>query len=160
MKFLCNDQTNNNDLPRGKLDAIKSQREFLSFLRHRDKICLEDVSYLIGLLTDVGCIRLATSIEEQGKIVADTRSRSEYINILKWNVNRHICGIFLPSWAVWSVFLQNYFWPEAGQRGNGEKLVWSAYSLRKHLKMFDWILGDGIYVYSSTKYSKTFYSTV
>ena len=44
MKFLCVRQNNSNYLPRGKLVAIKNQREFFNFLRQHDKICPEDVS--------------------------------------------------------------------------------------------------------------------
>ena len=79
MKFLCDEQKNNNCLPRGKLDAIKTQREFLSFLRHHDKICLEDVSYLVWLLRNVGCSKLAASIEEQGKILVKTRVQMDFL---------------------------------------------------------------------------------
>ena len=74
MKFLCLRQNNDNYLPRGELQAIKSQREFLSFLRQHDRICPEDVSYLVWLLRNVDCIRLAELIENQGKIVALTRT--------------------------------------------------------------------------------------
>ena len=79
MKFLCDEQKNNNCLPRGTLDAIKTQREFLSFLRHHDKICLEDVSYLVWLLRNVGCSKLAASIEEQGKILVKTRVQMDFL---------------------------------------------------------------------------------
>ena len=34
-------------------------------------------------------------------------SQSEYLNKARWNVN-HSCGIFLPLWADWSIFLWNY----------------------------------------------------
>ena len=72
MKFLCGGKKYGNCLPRGKLAAIKTQREFLSFLRHHDIICPEDVSYLVWLLRKVGCNELAASIEEQGKILVKT----------------------------------------------------------------------------------------
>ena len=72
MKYLCARQKNNNYLPRGKLDAIKNPHEFLSFLHQRDKICPEDVSYLVWLLKRVGCTDLADSIEKQGKILVRT----------------------------------------------------------------------------------------
>ena len=73
MKFLCDRSQTNNSLPRGKLHAIINPREFLSFLRHHDKICLEDVSYLLWLLRNVGRSELAASVEEQGKILVKTR---------------------------------------------------------------------------------------
>ena len=38
-------------------------------------------------------------------------SRSEYPNQVKWSINGLMCGVFSPSWAIWSVFLWNYFWP-------------------------------------------------
>ena len=72
MKYLCARQKNNNYLPRGKLDAIKNPHEFLSFLHQRDKICPEDVSYLVWLLKGIGCTDLAASIEKQGKILVKT----------------------------------------------------------------------------------------
>ncbi|CAH3038737.1 unnamed protein product [Pocillopora meandrina] len=66
MIFLCDGQKNNNHLPRGKLVAIKNQIEFLSFLCQHGKISLEDVSYLVWLLRNVGRAGLAALIEEQG----------------------------------------------------------------------------------------------
>ena len=82
MKFLCVRQNNSNYLPRGKLVANKSQREFLNFLRQHDKICPEDVSYLVWLLRNVGCIDLAASIEEQGNNLIKTRA---WIDSLRLN---------------------------------------------------------------------------
>ena len=73
MKFLCDGPQTNNYLPREKLHAIKNPRKILSFLRHHDKICLEDVSYLLWLLRNVGRSELAASVEEQGKILVKTR---------------------------------------------------------------------------------------
>ena len=73
MIFLCDGQKNNNHLPRGKLVAIKNQIEFLSFLCQHGKISLEDVSYLVWLLRNVGRAGLAALIEEQGKILVKTR---------------------------------------------------------------------------------------
>ena len=93
MKFLCDEQTNDNYLPRGKLLAIKSQREFLSFLRQHGKICPDDVSYLVWLLRNVGLKELADSIAEQGKIVAGTRVQMdllrlhEALNVLFFMIN-------------------------------------------------------------------------
>lgn len=73
MKFLCARQYNNNNyLPRGELDAIERQHEFLRFLSQEEKICQEDVSYLVWLLRTVGCIELAVSIEKHGKILVKT----------------------------------------------------------------------------------------
>lgn len=73
MKFLCATQYNNNNyLPRGELDAIERQHEFLRFLSQEEKICQEDVSYLVWLLRTVGCIKLADSIEKHGKILVKT----------------------------------------------------------------------------------------
>ncbi|PFX29079.1 hypothetical protein AWC38_SpisGene6130 [Stylophora pistillata] len=66
MKLLCDEKTDTNDLPRGQLCAIKNQREFLSFLRQHGKICPNEISYLVWLLRNVGCIELADWIEEQG----------------------------------------------------------------------------------------------
>ena len=73
MKFLCDRSQTNTSLPRGKLHGIINPREFLSFLHHHDKICLEDVSYLLWLLRNVGRSKLAASVEEQGKILVKTR---------------------------------------------------------------------------------------
>ena len=82
MKFLCGGKKYGNCLPRGKLAAIKTQREFLSFLRHHDIICPEDVSYLVWLLRNAGCIDLAASIEEQGNNMIKTRA---WIDSLRLN---------------------------------------------------------------------------
>ena len=46
-------------------------------------------------------------------------SRSGNLDKVRWNVSRRICGIFLPLWAVWCVFLRNYFWPDAANRSKG-----------------------------------------
>ena len=73
MKLLYARQNNNNYLPRGKLDAIKNPREFFTYLHRQDKICPEDVSYLVWLLRNVGCNELAASIEEQGKLLVKIR---------------------------------------------------------------------------------------
>ena len=89
MKFLCARQYNKNYLPRGELDAIERQHEFLRFLSQEEKICQEDVSYLVWLLGTVGCIKLADSIEKHGKILVKTcaqidllRSNKTYIVFL------------------------------------------------------------------------------
>ena len=68
MTFLC--LRLDPDLPRGRLDEIKEPREFVNFLRKRDKISPEDVSYLIWLLDSTGNKRLADMIRERGKKIA------------------------------------------------------------------------------------------
>ena len=42
------------------------------------------------------------------KLCLYVTARSEYLNEARWNVNQHSCGIFLPLWANWSIFLWNY----------------------------------------------------
>lgn len=42
------------------------------------------------------------------KLCLYVTARSEYLNEARWNVSQHSCGIFLPLWADWSVFLWNY----------------------------------------------------
>ena len=93
MKFLCARQKNNNYLPQGKLDAIKNPHEFLSFLHQRDKICPEDVSYLVWLLKGIGCADLAASIEKQGKILVKTLVQ---IDLLRLNE----AFIVFPLWIM------------------------------------------------------------
>ena len=41
------------------------------------------------------------------------------------NINLFIWGIFSPSWAVWSIFLRDYFWPEAGEERRLEDKITS-----------------------------------
>jgi len=63
MKFLCED-----DLPKGRLDSIENPRELLNFLKVRGKIGLDDVSYLVSLLEDIGNIQLANTVMELGEM--------------------------------------------------------------------------------------------
>ena len=65
MKFLCLEQ--NNNLPKGRLDDIKEPREFVNFLRRRDKISPGNVGFLTWLLDRTGNTRLANMISERGK---------------------------------------------------------------------------------------------
>ena len=65
MKFLCLEQ--NNNLPKGRLDDIKEPREFVNFLRRRDKISPGNVGFLTWLLDCTGNKRLANMISERGK---------------------------------------------------------------------------------------------
>ena len=65
MKFLCLER--NNNLPRGRLDDIKEPREFVNFLRRRDKISPGNVGFLTWLLDRTGNTRLANMISERGK---------------------------------------------------------------------------------------------
>ena len=64
MKFLCLER--NNNLPRGRLDDIKEPREFVNFLRRRDKISPGNVGFLTWLLNCTGNKRLADMISERG----------------------------------------------------------------------------------------------
>jgi len=32
-----------------------------------------------------------------------------------------MCGVFSPSWAVWGIFLRNYFWLETSKTREGDK---------------------------------------
>ena len=81
MKFLCARQVMRNYLPRGELHAIKNPREFLTYLHQKDKICPEDVSYLVWLLRNVGCNELAASIEIQGKILVKTHVQTDLLRL-------------------------------------------------------------------------------
>ena len=93
MKFLCARQYNNNYLPRGELDAIERQHEFLRFLSQEEKICQEDVSYLVWLLRTVGCIKVAVSIEQQGKILVKTCVQIDLLRSNKTFI------VFLYEWC-------------------------------------------------------------
>ena len=94
MKFLCARQyKNNNYLPRGELDAIESQHEFLRFLSQEEKICQEDVSYLVWLLRTVGCIELAVLIEKHGKILVMTCVQIDLLRSNKTFI------VFLYEWC-------------------------------------------------------------
>ena len=57
----------------------KPNASFWASYGHHDKICLEDVSYLVWLLRNVGCSKLASSIEEQGKILVKTRVQMDFL---------------------------------------------------------------------------------
>ena len=61
LKFLCQD-----DLPKGKLESVKTPLKFLELLMKRGKICLGNVSYLANLLEKANNIQLAIKVKEQG----------------------------------------------------------------------------------------------
>ena len=63
LRFLRQD-----DLPKGKLEAVKIPLEFLELLLKRGKICLGNASYLANLQTckPANNIQLANKVKEEG----------------------------------------------------------------------------------------------
>ena len=152
MKFICARQCNYN-LPRGEFDAIESQHEFLRFLSQQDKICQEDMSYLVWLLRTVGCIKLAVSIEKHGKILVKTCVQIDLLRLNKtfivfplWmmRIDRsriNSCHVFDKikvdlAVSAWKKVSDKDKCAKIGNRFHGRRVC--SCKLQQHRMMFDW----------------------